>query len=300
MSNIHEVDVLWQQCEYCNYKCKDKSNLQRHLKDIHELGDIKSFKCNLCNYVAKHKNTLDRHFSNIHDVNIKWHNCDQCDYKCKQKYDLKKHLEYVHDIGTYTCDFCMQNRNSSIVYTEKSEKHNICRSCYNKRTGKTTRVEHEWSNYLDKHFGTEFLLSSDKRLYGSKCQLYRPDKIYASYELVIHKECDEHEHKYNNGNYECDEKRISDIYDEFENKNAYVVTRWNPDHYTVPDDKKRLNRKERLELDLYITQKIQENVNKFPKLFIIFICYSEDSERLTENIPYIMVWDKSDIDIFLV
>jgi hypothetical protein len=294
MSNIHNIDVKWFNCEKCDYKCKTSSDLEKHNVNLH-YTDIKLFNCEKCNYKSKLKDSLKKHMKNKHDIDVKWYNCKYCDYKTKASSDLSRHKQNIHDIGNHLCNYCLGNKNSSINY----EGYKICRKCYNKRTGKSTRSEYEWSEYLDKNFGTEFLLSSDKRIHGNKCQYYRPDKIYASSELIIHKECDEHEHKYNNGNYECDEKRISDIYDEFENKNTYIVTRWNPDNYIVPKEKKRLYRKERLELDLYITKKIQENQNKFPKLFIFFICYSKNSQRLTKNIPFVLIYDKIDVDDFI-
>ena len=108
-------------------------------------------------------------------------------------------------------------------------------------TGKDSRVEKTWSEYLDKHFGTEFLLSSDRTVQGDACQLYRPDKYYADPNLVIHKECDEHQHIRGNS-YKCDERRLSDIYDENPGK-KHIITRWNPDNYKPPEGRKKLLRK---------------------------------------------------------
>ena len=80
--------------------------------------------------------------------------------------DLKKHREFVHDIGTNQCEYCCNNRNSKNRYLCKITgiTSNICNGCYNKVTGKNTRKEKEWSDYLDKHLGINGLLSSDKNL----------------------------------------------------------------------------------------------------------------------------------------
>jgi hypothetical protein len=81
--------------------------------------------------------------------------------------------------------------------------------------GQGSRVEKDWSDYLDKHLGTEFLMGSDRsaRSMGG-CSLKRPDKLYGSIYTVEVDECDENQHMYANGNYSCEEKRLSELYDE--------------------------------------------------------------------------------------
>ena len=61
---------------------------------------------------------------------------------------------YVHDIGEYKCPFCFNHRNSKIEYKDKQGlKHKICRQCYKKVTGKSSRIEQVWSDYIDEHLG---------------------------------------------------------------------------------------------------------------------------------------------------
>jgi len=117
---------------------------------------------------------------------------------------------------------------------------------------------------------------------------------------VLQKECDENQHKYSNGSYDCDEKRISDIYDEFPG-NKYIVTRWNPDNYKVPKGYQKLDRKNRLELDLYVTNKLLNNIGKIKhQIFIIYMFYDEDNGRLSKNIPYLLINSKKDIDDYFL
>lgn len=116
------------------------------------------------------------------------------------------------------------------------------------------------------------------------CQLYRPDKLYTSSDLILHIECDEHQHKRTNGNYTCDEKRISECYDEFIGK-KYVVIRWNPDHYKA---NKKLNRKERLKVLKNTIKKILDNPPE-EMIYIYYLFYDEDNERLSKNIKYELV-----------
>jgi len=122
---------------------------------------------------------------------------------------------YGHDIGKYQCTFCLKNRNSSISYKDNQGIHKICKTFYKKVTGRSSRIEHIWSDYIDENLGTEYLAGSDtslKQLGG--CQRYRPDKLYIGIDLVELDECDEHQHLRSGRDYSCDEKRISDIYEE--------------------------------------------------------------------------------------
>jgi hypothetical protein len=134
-----------------------------------------------------------------------------------------------------------------------------------------------------------YLLGTDNSMRSmGGCQLYRPDKLYASGNLVIHTECDEFEHKKSNGDYQCDEKRISDIYDEFCGK-TYVVIRWNPDSYKTRNGEKKLNRQERLDALVSVFKKLREKEHKDP-IHIYYMFYSKDNERITKNFPYTLLY----------
>ena len=99
------------------------------------------------------------------------------------------------------------------------------------------------------------------------CTKYRPDKLYISDDLVEINECDEDQHKW--GNYECDEKRISDIFEDINCKNIkckkLIVIRWNPDKYTPPKGEKMKNREDRLDQMVKFKKYIIKNP---PKEFI--------------------------------
>ena len=57
------------------------------------------------------------------------------------------------------------------------------------------------------------------------------DGLWASDDLVLHWELDEYQHS--GKNYSCEEKRISELYDQFPGK-QYIVLRVNPHGYTHP------------------------------------------------------------------
>ena len=230
---------------------------------------------------------MKSHKSNVHDIDVTWYPCDVegCEDKFKSNSDLKRHKSNVHDIGDHNCNICLRNRNSSI----KHENMNICRDCYKRMTGKSSRIEHIWSDYIDKHIGTDYLLSNDKSLkHNGGCSLRRPDKMYTGIELVEIDECDENQHLYANGDYTCDENRISEIYDEIDGKKL-VVIRWNPDNYKVPDGYTKKNRKERLELMV----KFKKHVRKNPPsdiIHIYYMFYDQNNPRISKNYPSTLIY----------
>jgi len=290
----HDIDTIWYDCPDCDYKAKAKHDLSIHQARIHE-NDKVWHHCDLCDYKSVAKTDVYRHKQHVHFINVKWHHCPikECAYKAKRQYLLKEHVGYIHDIGDKTCDFCLLNRYKLTQYTEKEITSHICRKCLRKVTGKNSRSEIVMSNYLDTHFGTEFLLASDNKIYGKACQNYRPDKLYASPGIVLHIECDEQQHAHSGNNYSCDEKRISDIYDEFPG-HKYIVIRWNPDKYKVPNRKERKNRGERLELLLKCMVEMLQNPPK-DLITIIYMFYDKDNELISRNLPCKFVYNKNDI-----
>lgn len=216
----------------------------------------------------------------------------------KQGYEY--HLSYVHDIGDEQCDICIQNVFKLNKYHDKKIKtdQNICHKCYNKVTGKNTRIEKEWSEHTDKHLGTEYLSSSDKSLKSiGGCQLYRPDKLYIGINMVEVDECDEHQHNhkyFGNNSYTCDEKRISDIYEEDGICGKIMpVIRWNPDTYKEPNGNKKKTKKERLELFVKLKKHLRKNPPK-DKIHIYYMFYDEDNPLIAKNIPFTMIYEESD------
>jgi len=303
-ANIHDIGTIWHKCDQdgCNFKFKQTSDLKKHKAYVHDI-DVIWYKCDQdgCDFKCKHANNLKRHKAHVHDIDVIWHECDQegCTEKFKQASTLKKHKEFVHDIGKNQCDYCCNNRNSKNIFFCKITgiSSNICNGCYNKVTGKNTRKETEWSDYLDKHLGINGLLSSDKNLKSvGGCQLYRPDKLYTDLNYVEVGECDEFQHRHSNGNYNCDERRISEIYEEdgIIGKNLAVL-RWNPDNYTPKEGLKKLSRKERLKVYVELSKKLREKTSHADKIHIYYLFYSEDNPRLSKNIPYTMIHSLDEI-----
>ena len=306
---IHGVDIQWFYCDQvnCNFKCKTANNLKTHRSSIHNINVIWHH-CDQpqCDYKAKTASALKTHESSFHNIGVTWHICTQhdCDSKFKQACHLKAHLEGTHDVGDHPCDYCCYNRNTSIEYfcPKWAITSQICRGCHDTVTGKKVRKETEWSNYIDEHFGTEYLLLSDKSLASvGGCIRERPDKLHTSPDLVILSECDEFEHMYKNGAYTCEEERVSKIYDEAGIcGKTMVVIRWNPDGYQLPEggSYKKLKKAERLELHVAVMNFILAHPEVIQgKVHVFYLLFSPDNPKIARHYPVSMIYNKSDLAV---
>lgn len=287
----HNIAVKWFSCDIneCKGTFKTKSNLTQHQANIHNIN-TKIFVCDFedCKESYKTKERLKNHKSFKHDIDVTWFKCgiNECNDKFKSNGSLKDHKMRKHNIGRYTCDICINNRNSTNSWEDKhNNKLNICHDCFKKATGKDSRKEIRMSDYLDTiEEIAPFLVGTDdsfKKLGG--CSLKRPDKLYMSPDLVLWIECDEFQHTKSNSSYSCDEKRISDCYDEFDGKQL-VVIRWNPDNYKPFDNNTKLTFQQRLKLLKTHIMDVLETPPEEP-IYIYYMFYDEDNPLISENIP---------------
>jgi len=269
--------------------------LKRHKSDVHDI-DVTWYKCDVegCDHKAKKKGDLKRHKASIHNIDVTWYKCDVeiCDYKGKRKGHLKQHKSDVHDIGDKQCDICLSNVYSLTPYKDNNGTHKICRKCFRKNTGYTTRVEKQMVEYLKtieeiKHY----IVLEDRILRGKLCNTKRrPDLLISSREdfhIVI--ECDEKQHTGNS--YNCETGRMNEIIDELNGRVIFI--RWNPDNYKK---KKKLNRNERLKLlkDLIIyicNKKIWQDDET---IFCYYMFYNLDNEIISQTINNKFIFDKND------
>ena len=131
------------------------------------------------------------------------------------------------------------------------------------------------------------------------CQRYRPDKLYADPKRIIQIECDEYQHSRDSSNsYTCDEKRISDIYDEFPGK-EYIVIRWNPHFFIYPDEskEKKPTIDDRLEMLLQLLDRLPDITFESP-ITVIYMFYSPDNPLICQNLPKIMFYREEELEEF--
>jgi len=220
--------------------------------------------------------------------------CHLCDYKCTQNSHLTKHKGRIHDIGNEECTICWDDCYRPRSWIDEATKDEVkcCRTCYKNHTGKDIRVEQEWSDYLDEHFDKEFRLCSDTRV--NSCNKSRPDGLWASNDLVLHWELDEHQHS--GKSYSCEEKRISELYDQFSGK-QYVVVRVNPHGYTHPIGKAKPDWEERKKLMLNV-MKACLTKKWDTKIHVVYLCYSETNPNITQRLSKTMLYDAEDVENF--
>ena len=78
-------------------------HLRRHIESLHQM---KIFSCEKCNKTFKWKSNLDRHIDNIH-MESERSDCQECDKTFTQNYSLKRHVESEHrGMKKFTCDIC--------------------------------------------------------------------------------------------------------------------------------------------------------------------------------------------------
>ena len=270
--------------EGCDDVFKHKGHMNDHMGYLHDINP-KWYPCTVegCDHKAKKLSQLKNHMAGIHNVNITWYPCTQenCKEKFKRKEGLQKHLASVHDVGDFTCQFCLTKCSCVSEYEDKQGKHEICRSCYNKEVHASSRYEVNMRNYIYTTFPKlkSFVIAADQTIRGEACgRRYRPDLLFADPWTVIHIECDENQHTYSNG-YSCEERRISELYDEFPGK-RYIVIRWNPNKWEggIKSFKSRLQRLKECFVEAL-------RIETGPLLRVWYLYYDKSNDSICKNLP---------------
>nr|XP_060626099.1 zinc finger X-chromosomal protein isoform X1 [Anolis sagrei ordinatus] len=119
------------QCQYCEYRSADSSNLKTHVKTRH--SKEMPFKCDICFQIFSDTKELQQHII-MHQEN-KTHQCLHCDHKSSNSSDLKRHIISVHTKDyPHKCEMCDKgfHRPSELkkhVAVHKGKKLHQCRHC---------------------------------------------------------------------------------------------------------------------------------------------------------------------------
>ena len=187
-------------------------------------------------------------------------------------------------------------KNCKFTITKKYKPY--CSPCYfhlhPHEDKRKLRIENVMSEYLDAlSWLKPYLMGSDKsfRTMGG-CSLKRPDKYYRSANLNLWIACDENQHKYDNGDYSCEESRIMDRIGgengeiKISEGEALVVIRWNPDK--CKHSQKKIN--ERLQsLEKLIRYVLNSPLPK-ENIFIYYLYYDSDNPHIVKNIPHKLLY----------
>lgn len=284
---VHDIgDRKYYICEHCDKKFKTNTILKQHLWQVHDIGEGEIYRCgeNNCEYQCKANSDFKRHLWLKHSIGKgKIYKCNQegCEFETKQASNLKQHIQYVHDIGDKTCRYCLGKRFKLLSYKDKNtEKVEICRRCYKKVTGLSSRAEEQMIRTLETSKLKSYIILKDRIVAHDACKTRRrPDVLLSSHQLFIIGECDEKQHKYYEP--ECEWGRMDEIIDEFKT-GKIVFIRWNPDNYTPPEGIPRKNRKERLKMFLELNVEIARNPPPDP-ITVYYMFYDEDNPVIAKR-----------------
>lgn len=288
-------------CDECGSSFETKSKLNQHIKTTHP---IELIECQIdnCGIMFKTKSSFKSHQETYHNPNAKRFECDMCTLDFVNPSNLVAHKASIHDIGKFTCDLCLSACGNKIQWYCKITNaiYMVCRKCYHKNTGFKTRIEKEVVDFLKENFQFP-ICKQDQRINGEICSKYRPDVMYTccSENMIIYVEIDERQHKFS-ASYKCEEKRMSEIYDE--TPGSFVVfIRFNPDDYKLPFSKMckgKLKKQERFELLLesvnFVIQNKKTLMNE-SMMYVLYVCYDRDNEIITQNISKMLIYDTGDL-----
>ena len=116
----------YNQCDFCSKKYKQKSALNKHIKEVHT-EDGKQYKCETCGKAFAYKHKLNLHIKTVHDGLT--YDCDLCDKKCLSYVGLRTHKATYHpteDTKVYYCESCSyQSSNSSNFWRHVRTKNHL-------------------------------------------------------------------------------------------------------------------------------------------------------------------------------
>jgi len=319
-------------CEICGFSCTTKGNLTQHKWNRHNVGNGKWYSCDKCGHKTKTNSTLKSHMWHSHDINtgnFRWLKCEHCQFQCKAKGNLvqhiwrrhnkgkgklfkceecgyifkskshlKRHLSLCHDEGPHSCEICIGNVFNLINYHDKTtdKKLKICRKCYNKATGCSTRKEEQMVKYLEKDDKIKpYIILKDKILKGHACNTRRRPDMYISStnDLHIIIECDENQHK--GYIYDCETGRMDELLDEMQ-QGRVIFIRWNPDYCKLNGKRFSKKREERLkllkELILHVVQK--KDWKDDENIMVYYMFYDKDNEVITKRLKHKLIYERSD------
>ena len=77
-------------CKDCEFVCRAKATMNKHIEKVHPNTSNLDFKCNICSQGFFSQIRLDNHVLQEHDGRNHFE-CDNCDFKCTKKDHLVNH-----------------------------------------------------------------------------------------------------------------------------------------------------------------------------------------------------------------
>ena len=97
-ANTHSGDKPFA-CDVCSHKAKTKSDLNSHVKRMHEISRRKQFQCEICKAKFVRILNMKQHVRMVHDESAVSFPCEFCNHFTKYKGNLKAHIKSKHECG---------------------------------------------------------------------------------------------------------------------------------------------------------------------------------------------------------
>ena len=127
---VNHVRIKKIQCDHCEYKSANLSNMALHTKDVHNLEFSKDkdsvtfvkdveFECDLCLFITTKKEYLRKHKITVHETKEKL-TCEQCTFSTKRTNKMTEHIQKVHEkLCSFQCEQCPYK----FAYKRELDKH---------------------------------------------------------------------------------------------------------------------------------------------------------------------------------
>jgi predicted RNA-binding Zn-ribbon protein involved in translation (DUF1610 family) len=137
------------QCDQCDYKASQQSNLTTHKKAMHE--GVR-YTCDQCGFTATQQSSLSTHKNAKHDGEK--YSCDECHYKATTSGNLISHKQVKHEGVKYDCPQCdhkSTTKRNLTSHIEREHDRNVeyfCDLCGAKCNNKGSLTRHRRSVHL--------------------------------------------------------------------------------------------------------------------------------------------------------
>lgn len=163
------------ECDFCGSKVKGKSNMSKHIREVHRnkdsfclhckkrfsseidylqhktvhIGEYR-WKCLHCGFIAESNHCLSLHTQSKHA--LKLFECDGCSSKMKDRRNFIKHFQHMHFRGEFSCKTCHQKFSQRFQLNEHVKSHKTvwkCSQCplsYKSKNGLNSHMNKKHAN----------------------------------------------------------------------------------------------------------------------------------------------------------